>query len=384
MSRDRLLKVVGNSACLTKRQISDYVRQKLYPEELYVVEMHLNECPFCNDAIEGFSKNQEHFLMLDDLVMPELSAIPASIPNPKKTETPKEKPKKNTVVPAATVANHTVKVDNKNPFKNDRSHKSWFSWSIAAALLLGFGTLMYYKFGTNSPDNKPILADANNTTVTEESAAEILEPTISSNPADSMLNEMYRQTPEQETAPAVAAERNADAVRRDSAIALHKPIPAVTDAVKQKEQKTANLPPAALPSNSTAEVTVAANKSTSQASREKTLQADANTSSPKTDVPKRSTKVETTARTETRAATEDKTDDAKASDSKFERINADYKKGVDLYKKGQYGTALLYLQPSISNKKAPYHKQALNYAAKCHEEMGNNRKAERLREQAEK
>ena len=387
MSRDRLLKVVGNSACLTKRQISDYIRQKLYPEELYVVEMHLNECPFCNEAIEGFSKSQEHFLLLDDLSVPDVSALTVTVPAPK-PPTKKPEPAKLKVEkkPASTktenVASEAIP-QTKNPFSNDRSDRPWFSWSIAAALLLGVGTFMYYRYGKNSPDNKPILADARQSTVTDEAAAEQLEPTVSSTAADSLMNDMYGQK-QQEAAMAPVAAKKAGPPPPDSLAQANQATTVATSAKGQAE----------LAENKETEKTVAKAKvgpaqtaptlaKTSAASPTKAGEA------PKTTVAKTETaKAESAARkttpeTTAKAATADKAT-TKTDSDKYDRINADYKKGVELYKKGQYGTALLYLQPSVSNKKAPYHKQALNYAAKCHEEMGNKRKAERLREQAEK
>jgi|GEM_PF-3703621 hypothetical protein len=52
---DQYLHILDDSRCLTRRQIFDYLEDKLSAEERYVVESHLNDCPFCSDALEGFA-----------------------------------------------------------------------------------------------------------------------------------------------------------------------------------------------------------------------------------------------------------------------------------------------------------------------------------------
>lgn len=39
--------------CLSRQQLVHYIQQKLDREEVYLVENHLNDCPFCSDAIDG-------------------------------------------------------------------------------------------------------------------------------------------------------------------------------------------------------------------------------------------------------------------------------------------------------------------------------------------
>ncbi len=55
---DQYLHILDDSRCLTRRQIFDYLENKLSTEERYVVECHLNDCPFCSDALEGFTAEQ--------------------------------------------------------------------------------------------------------------------------------------------------------------------------------------------------------------------------------------------------------------------------------------------------------------------------------------
>jgi hypothetical protein len=41
------------SNCLSKQQLVNYIQHKLDRDEVYIVESHLNDCPFCSDAIDG-------------------------------------------------------------------------------------------------------------------------------------------------------------------------------------------------------------------------------------------------------------------------------------------------------------------------------------------
>lgn len=41
------------SNCLSTQQLVHYIQQKMDRDEVYLVESHLNDCPFCSDAIDG-------------------------------------------------------------------------------------------------------------------------------------------------------------------------------------------------------------------------------------------------------------------------------------------------------------------------------------------
>ena len=42
------------SACLTRRQVKDYVSGSMIKEECHALEHHITSCPFCSEAIEGY------------------------------------------------------------------------------------------------------------------------------------------------------------------------------------------------------------------------------------------------------------------------------------------------------------------------------------------
>ena len=45
--------IFSMSNCLSKQQLVNYIQQKMDRDEVYLVESHLNDCPFCSDAIDG-------------------------------------------------------------------------------------------------------------------------------------------------------------------------------------------------------------------------------------------------------------------------------------------------------------------------------------------
>ncbi|WP_276131989.1 tetratricopeptide repeat protein [Polluticoccus soli] len=59
MSNEELKYIFSESACLIPRQMKRYVRGAMSNEESYAVELHLNSCPFCNEAVEGLFEQRE-------------------------------------------------------------------------------------------------------------------------------------------------------------------------------------------------------------------------------------------------------------------------------------------------------------------------------------
>ena len=48
-----LSSIFVHSHCVSKTQLLAYIRQKLDKEETHLVESHLNDCQFCNDALDA-------------------------------------------------------------------------------------------------------------------------------------------------------------------------------------------------------------------------------------------------------------------------------------------------------------------------------------------
>ena len=101
------------SNCLSKQQLTNYIQQKLDRDEVYLVESHLNDCPFCNDAIDG----------LKDTDLTEMQTSIQEIKSKLVHSHIQHLPSENTIVQPAPL---TIS-SNKN------------KWLIAASILLLFG-----------------------------------------------------------------------------------------------------------------------------------------------------------------------------------------------------------------------------------------------------
>ena len=53
----KLIHIFDNSACLTRKQLRDYISCKMIDEEAHATEVHLISCKLCSEAVEGYTKN---------------------------------------------------------------------------------------------------------------------------------------------------------------------------------------------------------------------------------------------------------------------------------------------------------------------------------------
>ncbi|MBS1645249.1 MAG: hypothetical protein JST36_09450 [Bacteroidetes bacterium] len=125
-----LLHILDNSVCLTSKQAREYLAGSMLPIESHAVEMHLNVCPLCRIAIEGF----EEFSLSDTKPIEELSA------NFLKEHFDRISPQihLNTLAPS-------VVLKPTGASKSISAH-FWRSLAIASSVLLAFGVLWYFEF----------------------------------------------------------------------------------------------------------------------------------------------------------------------------------------------------------------------------------------------
>src|SRR5690606_5602807 len=64
---EQLKHIFDNSACLSKRQLKDYVNTTMSREEQYAVEHHITTCFFCSEALEGMNRKDEALVAVDEL-----------------------------------------------------------------------------------------------------------------------------------------------------------------------------------------------------------------------------------------------------------------------------------------------------------------------------
>lgn len=139
--KEQLIHILDESVCLSRRQLKDYLEGTMLPIENHAVEVHLNSCPLCRMAVEGFEENigdataaleslnsnflKEHF----DKIAPQIHL--------------------NSMSPAAALSG--------NPNKKVSYKDIWRTTTIAATILLAFGVLWYLEFGENAhPKNSRI------------------------------------------------------------------------------------------------------------------------------------------------------------------------------------------------------------------------------------
>lgn len=397
-SRARLIKAIDNSACLTRRQINDYIYKKLFPEEQYVVEMHLNECPFCNDAIEGFlnTANANQLLSeVDTLQLPAVDADPEPLVE-------KVVPKKEVIVPpvSKTVTEGPVHPAPRKTVTFDApDRKRGMSWKVglAAAAVVGLGIWGLNQFNHHKAEKAAMLAKAN------ESASALDEgvsPPVSRQD-DSAMNAKYGM--QGQAAPVVASHSSARvsnvAADSDAAMVAAADVPAAAPASVAMSREAAPSPAGAAaktaaPAESKARTSTAPAlaKTTTAETRAKAAEvvkeADMRTSSSSTTIAKPVVTAAKTATTEKTVAKEKvrpsaKTPEERAKDAANKKAateekaiaqaEADFKKGMDLYKKKQYASALPYFQAVAKKPDLPKSRQAAKYVKLCKEQLSKDK-----------
>lgn len=141
--------IVTPSQCLTKQQLLGYLQQTLERDEVYAIESHLNDCPFCNDALEGLME-ADHQTTEQDLKDLEIDFLQKLQAQKIIQDTPRE--------PSLTEIS-------KPPFTLHRTTR----WLVAATLLFIVATGAYSVFSYISEQKKELaLNEAKNSTDTKE------------------------------------------------------------------------------------------------------------------------------------------------------------------------------------------------------------------------
>lgn len=338
----RLLQILDNTACLSKTQLEGYIHNNLQPEELYAVEMHLIECPICNDAVEGFIK-EGNINMLSSQLPPSLK-LP---PHKKEKKVAEVKNIISTGHSNTTGGNHTSKqYDERKPAKPYNLLKPV---SIAAVLILGFILLWHYQLSKPAPD-KTIAARMDNE-AGDPAGGNPASPAAQSLPAP---NEPATAL-QKDTAKTIIDKRADTASPADAQnIAATTAAPASVAANPAKDGNTASDADAASKKNSAAK---------KEESRSATAPGDSdNISAAGEHV------------TGASADATDKKPKAKADNAP----QTDYEKGLSLYQQQDYGSAILYFRTVMKDDNDPKLYNAMYYCAMSYKSMGNRRKAVKL------
>lgn len=335
----RILQILENSACLSKGQLLGYLKHTLYPEELRAVELHLNTCSLCNDALEGLELQQDPDKLLASLVLPVLPAI---------TVVPKEKPKEKKDTPAsAAAAVKPAQATAPAAGENIQRFKPGNRWlrplGIAAALVLGFGALWYFEFRkeekpgqlaqTTVPDNTtlPVTGDTGNSRLT-----------AAAGPATSEEIKVAADTQKHKDSLLLARKEEArHKAHKDSLLAI-----------AQKTTAAQEVNQGLLAKQATAE-------------KESTAVAD-NADRKPMAAPA--------------AASRSKEEASKEDSKETKKVMTDFELGMQKYKEKNYASALLYFKSAESDKGDPKHWEAVYYSALCNKNLDRKRRAIKLLE----
>src|SRR5215217_7964939 len=125
--KERLLNILDQSTCLTRRQMKDYLAGTMLPEEIHAAETHIASCPLCSMALEGFEANSEEALaaiasLNSGFLKDHFDSITPQI-------------HLNSMAPAVPVAHHP----HYTKKKKTQTYSLLKVAAVAAALAIGFG-----------------------------------------------------------------------------------------------------------------------------------------------------------------------------------------------------------------------------------------------------
>jgi hypothetical protein len=130
--KEQLIHILDQSVCLSRKQMKEYIGGTMQREEMHAAQIHLNSCPLCSMAMDGFEAHSEEAL----------AAIASLNSGFLKEHFDNIAPQihLNSIAPAASLpASHAHKSGHIQPV--------WRTASIAAGILLVFGALWYIEFG---------------------------------------------------------------------------------------------------------------------------------------------------------------------------------------------------------------------------------------------
>lgn len=401
-SRDRLIKAIDNSACLTRRQIDDYLQNKLFPEELYVVEMHLNECPFCNDAVEGYTKSGNANQILSTVEEFSFTAIPAQEAKPEpvpaakiaETKAPEKKapappaPEKVKEVKKAPPAEPVKKVVfDKEPGKSRRL----VPIGIAAAVVLGLGIWGITKIGSDKDPNTMLAENGNAASGALTEDGMFNESSINRSD-DSAMNAKYGFQNQQpmganhysarhsaQTGDGQLSDSSSAIAMAGDVVAEQAASPAVARAdersgrfvgpvLPREEEQKRTAPASADKAKTTVTAAPTRAKAPEPAKAEKTIAANSKDAKNKTAA---TVAAPANARTAAAKETAKPADNKAAASQALTQADKDYKKGLELYNKKQYSASIMYFQSAAKVKDYPNRTKAESYIKLAKSEVVN-------------
>lgn len=365
MSNEQLKHIFDDSVCLTKRQMKDYVSGAMTNEEAHALEVHLNSCPFCSEAIEGMLSLEpgEASTVLNDL---NANFLKEHLPDNHAPHSPVHHP------PPAT-GTHTKPAETKK-----KTIPLWRTVSIAAALLLFLG-ILWYNTGYRQPETTAPLADK--TALPEPSkplvAANDAATTLHDKPNSEALLAAKQKQPIPETVKAIKQPATESAAPVATSVTAFQPAataPATDANTGKKESEDVVVTSYKVPlidKYAPGTTTTAKPEQVEKMATRNTENLAATNEAPAAKMRLGNSADEVNA-----SADKERKKEKAAAASASEPDNMD--EGNKLYAQKRYSAAVNVFQKEFSNTDKSRRHEAMLMAARCYLNMGNKDKATQL------
>lgn len=374
------------SHCLSKSQLSGYLGGKLAPEEVYLVESHLNDCELCSDALDA--------LMTEDpeQVREAVSAIKQSVEEKIRERFPTPQGKNTTT--SRPLSGHPP-----------TALKTWtnFSrrWAAAAAIVVvvalgAFAMYTYVKshqqqLAQQTPDipsgesaSSPVVppTDTGTKPLTAESSSKPTAAPVSPEPAKTVVKEL---TPIQQLTDAgdtktedvsnmddQAFTEGVAAAKKDEAMPVS-PVQSDLQAQPESEQ------PVSQSAKIAATQKQVLNEEKMIAKRSKADYGMSN-SKPPSMLGNKNLSFSSNATNQVATVKESVTDEESAETSMEDPLA----KGLEYYRQGAYSQCIPYLEAAVKKVRGEQKEDIQFYLARAYTQTGKNRKAVKMYEQLSK
>ncbi len=211
MNREQLKHIFDQSSCLTKKQLKGYADGSMTREEAHAVELHLNSCPLCSDAVDGLLAHKEQGTAA-------IGKLNADFLNA-------HLPKTNTDIPLTATRTNTKKAPAMHRAKATKSYFAFRVTAMAATILLAMVAVWYYRLSEDAMmRNSPI---AQQLPETEQPAlpAPVPQETLAA-----VVEDMSAQQELADAPAAIKTITQSEATQKGGVVAM-------ADGAKEKEQK---------------------------------------------------------------------------------------------------------------------------------------------------
>ena len=333
------------SNCLSKQQLVNYIQQKLDRDEVYLVESHLNDCPFCSDAIDG--------LMDADLteMQTTIQEIKPNLIHAHIQHLPSENT--NTQPAPLTISS------NKN------------KWMIAASILLLFGLGGYSVYSFVHHQSHELAKNEEPKSIPTEASY-----TETSTPRNTEIVQI--RVPEKETKnldkkEAVPAQKgvNAKVVVTEK---IQEQIPEVQKQIGAEPMKQIKIESEPLIETQNYHDNYSQKESKADAVQEKELAIRQKTSAVGMSNKKNAPQIQNNAANQLNYSSDNNNNNIQFVPSAI----SDYENGITSYNRADYRNAIQYLEHAFENAKKTEQEDIEYYLAMSYLKIGREKKAEKI------